>query len=379
MLSASRATEALRLPRTRGLPGRVLEFALVGGLTPLSFALAWALRGALGLEDAELAVGFTFFYAAHLINDPHFAVSYLLFYEDVRERALGRTSSLAQRLRYWTAGLLVPLGLAAWIASALWQRSTVSLGALIQLMFLLVGWHYVKQGFGVLMVLGARRGVRFHTRERRALLLHALVGWAYAWASPFDPGRTLQEKGVPYATFAHPAWLEPLTRALFLGSALWLGALLWQKARREGGLPLLTPLCGYLCSIWAWSVFSGLDPLVRYAIPALHSLQYLYFVWLLKAGEAREREGPPWFEPSVGVRVARLAMAALTLGWLLFHGLPAWLDSPRTRSPLGPTPWFAALYAFVNIHHYFIDSVLWRRDNPRTRYLQATHAVERTI
>lgn len=367
MLSATHAAHALPLPRRRG---GLVEFALVGGLTPVLFALAYALRRALGLDAAELAVGFTFFYAAHLINDPHFAVSYLLFYEDVRARAFGHVFTPAQRVRYWVAGLLVPAALAVWAVGALVQRSQASLGLLIQLMFALVGWHYVKQGFGVLMVLAARRKVRFQVRERRALLFHALSGWAYAWASPFDPGRTLEEKGVPYTTFAHPVWLEPLTRALFLGSALVLAGVLLQKFRREGSA-LLTPLCGYLCSIWAWSVFSSLDPLVRYAIPALHSLQYLYFVWLLKAGEAREREGPPWFEPAVGVRMARLAMGALTLGWLLFHGVPGWLDGAPARGPLGPTPWFAALYAFVNIHHYFIDSVLWRRDNPRTRYLHA--------
>ena len=38
---------------------------------------------------------------------------------------------------------------------------------------------------------------------------------------------------------------------------------------------------------------------------------------------------------------------------------------------MGPTPYFAALYAVVNIHHFFMDTVIWRRENPRTRYLVA--------
>jgi hypothetical protein len=37
---------------------------------------------------------------------------------------------------------------------------------------------------------------------------------------------------------------------------------------------------------------------------------------------------------------------------------------------LGATPYFAALYAFVNLHHYFMDFVIWRRDNPETQYLR---------
>ncbi|MET0286496.1 MAG: hypothetical protein ABW352_18585 [Polyangiales bacterium] len=353
---------ALSLPRPRR---GVAEFLLVGGLTPLLFVFSWLLRGALGLDDAELAVGFTFFYGAHLLNDPHFAVSYLLFYEDVRARVFGDVFSRGQRMRYLGAGFLVPAVLLAWAGQALVTGSAFSFGLLIQLMFLLVGWHYVKQGFGVLLVLGARRGVRFTARERTAVLAHALFGWLYAWANPYDPGRSLEEKGVPYATFAHPRWLEPLALTLLLLS---VPPLLWALRDKRR---LTTPLTGFLCSVWAWSIFSALDPLVRYAIPALHSLQYLYFVWLLKGAEAREREQEPWFETAAPARLLRLALGALVLGWLLFHGLPDWLDGGRP-GPLGPTPWFAALYAFVNIHHYFMDSVLWRRENPRTRYLQST-------
>jgi hypothetical protein len=359
MLSAP--SLAVELPRVQrgGLP----EFLLVGGLTPLLFAASWLLRATLALDDAELAVGFTFFYAAHLLNDPHFAVSYLLFYDDFRARAFGAAFSRGQRARYWIAGALVPATLIAAAGYALFARSSLAFGALFQLMFALVGWHYAKQGFGVLMVLGARRGVRFTAWERRALLAHALCGWLYAWANPYDPGRALEEKGVPYTTFAQPRWLEPLALTAL---ALTIPFALWALRNKRA---LITPLTGYLCSIWSWSIFSAVDPLVRYAIPALHSLQYLYFVWLLKHGEAREREREPWFETAASVRIARLAASALALGWLLFHGLPSWLDSGRP-TPIGATPWFAALYAFVNIHHYFMDSVLWRRQNPATRYLQ---------
>lgn len=379
MLSLPTApARALELPRSlpaRGLAARLAEFLLVGGLTPLLFPLAWLLRSTLGLDDAELAVGFTFFYAAHLINDPHFAVTYVLFYADFRARAWGDAFAPRQRARYLVAGLLVPLLLGAWAVSSLWVRSAHSLGLLIQLMFFLVGWHYVKQGFGILSVLGARRGVRFTALERRVLLAHCYAGWAYAFASPFDPGRRLEEKGLAYLTLAHPPWLERATQVLFAASFFALLAVLVGKRAREGRLPLVAPLTGFLCSIWAWSVYSSLDPLVRYAVPALHSLQYLYMVWLLKGNQARERELDPWFEPSVAARLTVLALSALGLGFVLFHGAPELLDhslvSREHARLLGPTPYFAALYAFVNIHHYFMDTVIWRHDNPLTRYLRA--------
>ena len=369
--------QLIERPRSRAWAASVGEFLLVGGLTPLLFPLAWLLRRTVGLDSSEFAVGFLMFHAAFVVNDPHFAVTYVLFYREGISRAFatGRLNPW-QRARYFVAGIVVPLALGAWATAALATKSATALGLMIQLMFLLVGWHYVKQGFGVMTVLAARRGVRFGRFERVAILAHCFAGWAYAWASPADAGTEVEEKGVVYMTVAHPLWLDRLTHGVFLATAVVLLAVLAKKWRRDRRLPILTPLTALLSSIWSWSIYSSIDPLVVYVIPALHSVQYLYFVWLLKSGEAREREGPPWFETSARVRLGFLAASALVLGWVLFHGAPTALDDllvpRRTRSSspmLGPTPYFAAIYTFVNVHHFFMDYVIWRRDNPETRYL----------
>jgi hypothetical protein len=138
----------------------------------------------------------------------------------------------------------------------------------------------------------------------------------------------------------------------------------------------LAPLGGFLISVWSWTVYSHADPLLVYVIPALHSVQYLYFVWLLKRNAAREQEGPPSFGRPAGLQLAALAASAVLLGWILFSGAPAFLDAalvpngpPSAEGPLGPTAYLAASFAFVNIHHYFMDTVIWRRENPETRHL----------
>jgi hypothetical protein len=379
MTSAAMEVPEARAPaRPRRWTG-LGELLLVGGLTPLLFPLSWLLRRSLGLDAAELGVSFTMFYAAHLINDPHFAVTYLLFYKDARARALGGAFEPAQRARYLVAGVLVPLALAAWAIAALVTKSAATLGWMVQLMFLLVGWHYVKQGFGVMAVLAARRGVTFLPRERLVILAHCFAAWAYAWTSHAHPGQELEEKGVVYTSITLPSGLDRVTGVVLGATVIALVVVLVQKWRRAPRLPLFTPLVALLASVWAWSIYSSIDPLVRYVVPALHSVQYLYFVWLLKRGEARERQGPPWFEPAVATRLGFLAVSALGLGWILFHGAPWALDdalvSRKDRwSDLGPTPYFAAVYAFVNIHHYFMDHVIWRRENPLTRYLRAAPA-----
>jgi hypothetical protein len=366
------------VPALAAFRERAVEFLVVGGGTLILFPLAWILRRALGLDASELAVGFSMFYAAFVINDPHFAVTYLLFYKDAKNRAFGAAFSPPQRVRWLISGVLVPTLLAAWAIVALAKNSATTMGWMIQLMFFLVGWHYVKQGFGVLTVLSARRGVRWSPTERAIVLFHCFAGWAYAWASPADSGNLVEEKGVVYASLAHPPGLERATQIIFFLSALPLLWALYKKWRTEGRPPPLAPLAGLLITVWLWTVYSGIDPLMRYMIPALHSLQYLYFVWLLRRNEARAHEGPPHFGLPTRVRVGLLAATAIGLGWILFHGAPSLLDEALTSSSprriplvddLGPTPYFAALFVFVNIHHYFMDHVIWRRDNPDTRHL----------
>ena len=375
------ASGALEPARAPARPSPVVEFLLVGGATPFLFPLAWVLRRVVGIDDSDFALGFLTFYAAFVINDPHFAVTYCLFYRDFPARAFGAAYSPWQQARYVACGVVAPLALAAWAAAALAAKSAVALGFFIQLMFFLVGWHYVKQGFGVMVVLAARRGVRFGRGERWTLLAHCLAGWAYAWASPADPGTEVEEKGVVYTTLAHPVWLERVTHAVFLATACLLLVVLIQKRRREGRLPILTPLS---------------------ALPGEH----LVVVDLLEHRSARRLRDPgaplgavPLFRVAPSrQRGARARRAALVrdrrpdparhprrvrdsrLGWLLFHGAPTALDdllvSRHRRLPdvdrgwaLGATPYFAALYTFVNIHHFLMDSVIWRRDNPETRYL----------
>ncbi|MBX3258765.1 MAG: hypothetical protein KF782_03545 [Labilithrix sp.] len=358
---------------------RLVEFMLVGGATLVLFPLAWLLRGLAGLDDAELAVGFTAFYAAYVVNDPHFTVTYLLFYRGARRRAFGAEIARAQRARWIFAGVVAPIGLAAWAAAALALRSAAALGWMIQLMYLLVGWHYVKQGFGVVTVLSARRGFRMSPRERAAILFHCYAGWAFAWSNPAAPAGEYEEKGVVYTALAHPRWLELTAGAVLAISAVTLAAVVLARFRREGRTLPLAPLGGLLITVWSWAIFSAADPLVRYVIPALHSIQYLYFVWLMKRNEARAEEGPPAFGRPVAVRVGLLALTALGLGVLVFHLGPTFLDTafaprpPRgaaTTDPLGETPYFAAIFVFVNIHHYFMDHVIWRRENPDTRWLR---------
>jgi len=356
---------------------------VVGGATLLLFPLVWLLGWATDLDTSELIVGFVTFHAAAVINDPHFSVTYLLFYRRSRARLFGAEFGTRQRIRYAFAGVVVPLALAVWAISAITSRSAAALGLMMQLMFFLVGWHYVKQGFGVLSVLSARQGLYLEARERRWILMHCFCAWLYARASPADPGKELVEQGVVFTSLPHPAGLEATTQAAFWLSSVGLVWALFSIWRRTQRLPPLAALIGFLVTVWLWVVYSSIDPLMVYLIPALHSVQYVYFVWLLRRNEARAAEGPPLFGRPAAVRLGALAVSAVGLGWLLLHGAPAFFDSAfasddvERAGNLGVTPYLAAFVTFVNLHHYFMDAVLWRRDNPETRFLSRERDVVR--
>src|SRR4051812_28779881 len=132
--AAATLPEAREARSAPSLLSSAVELLAVGGAGVLLFPVLWLVRRAWGLDSAELAVGFLMFHAAHVINDPHFAVTSLLFYKHVGQRAFGHAFAPSQRARYVVAGFVVPVALALWLAIALASHSARCLGALIQLM-----------------------------------------------------------------------------------------------------------------------------------------------------------------------------------------------------------------------------------------------------
>ncbi|MBK8257034.1 MAG: hypothetical protein IPK82_30720 [Polyangiaceae bacterium] len=371
------AAPSTDLPVQRPWKGRVFEAFAIGGATVVLFPLAWLLRSKLGKEPALDVVDFGAYYLSFVINNPHFTVTYLLFYKGFWGKVANRDLPNSLRARYVFAGVIAPLFLAAWAAGALVRSSGQTLGYLIELMFLLVGWHYVKQGFGILTVLSLRRGFRLSLWERRAVLFHCFSAWAFAWSNPSGPSKLQFEKGVFYFSIMGPPLLEKATAVVLALSTLTALGMFVRRSIRDKALPPLSPLLSFFITLWLWTIFSSLDPVMMYLIPALHSLQYLYVVGLYKRNQARSLEGPPHFGKPALQKVTVLVLAATALAWFLFYALPKALDStfPSVQGSLldtvtlGKTPFFAAIFVFINLHHYFMDNVIWRRDNPETRYL----------
>ena len=113
-----------------------------------------------------------------------------------------------------------------------------------------------------------------------------------------------------------------------------------------------------------------------------HSLQYIPFVLRYKINESKtsgysgktsgENNDPDnahlvhdaaKFSPEF--LIFRFILLALFLGFLGFHAVPMLFDAviPYDKDLYGPTLFMFMFVVFINIHHYFIDNVLWRKEN----------------
>ncbi len=160
--------------------------------------------------------------------------------------------------------------------------------------------------------------------------------------------------------------------------SLWIIVSRW---RAGGGLPI-NGVLAYAVSLYLWILFVQINPLWLLVVPALHSLQYLTVVWRYELNYEKGKSGaldPPTVslvERIFGRRylegMALFVAVGLLLGFLGFWGVPMFLDSivPYKKEAFGGTMFLFLFWIFINVHHYFLDNVMWRRENPDTkRYL----------
>jgi hypothetical protein len=90
-----------------------------------------------------------------------------------------------------------------------------------------------------------------------------------------------------------------------------------------------------------------------YTVPFFHSLQYLGFVYRVERFRADERM------QARELRGVTVALVLLASGWLAFELVPGVLDRVWMRAS-GLEFFVLASVIFINIHHFFLDNVLWR-------------------
>ena len=359
----TRVAQPLAGDRRAGyLYGPYLDFLLLGGGSLLGLTILFAILNG-NPDGVTLSAGYSLV-LANLVNHPHFAHSYQIFYGGFRQKVTSYPAEL--RRLYLLCGVVVPIVLAGLLALPVVMNRPDLLGLAVNVMGFFVGWHYVKQGYGMAMLDAVLKRSFFNDAEKKILLHNAYAVWILSWLyANYTIGTPRLYWNIPYNPVPVPLSVLWLAAAVAAFTGLKMGQMLWRRGLAQQ-LRAWNGITAYLVSLYVWLLVR--HPIVLLWVPLFHSLQYLAVVWRYRIN--RESSSPSLARPAF--RFTFFILAGIALGYAGFSVAPAWLTShvAYDRSAFGPSLFLFMFWIFINIHHYFLDTVMWRKGNPDVqRYL----------
>jgi hypothetical protein len=381
--SAASAVEASR----RALTTRFLDFWLLGGASLLIWLVMFAAQGfrsSWAVDQHFKNLTFTAASLSLLINYPHFLVSYKLAY--------ARGLSFV-RLHWWQLAAVPALLAAGFVFAFLYYNvptgqvpGVPALTAALQgwgsnaqvlsaprfgdllftgafnVMLFTVGWHYTKQVFGCMMVYAAFDRYQLTPSQRLITKWSLLSIWWMNFAYTNLGGTRSTFSQFNYYSFDLPDIVGPVTQfAVFGGLLLTVYAVFYANYRDRRELPSLNMVVPFAALYVWWLPQTRQYEFYFLLTPFFHSLQYLAFVYKMEHSRLRA-------EPRSEIRATVLVAGLVLAGWLAFELVPNSMDNAlRTFNAWGMFFFFTAAMLFINIHHYFIDNVLWRFKDPEVR------------
>jgi hypothetical protein len=369
------------------LTTRFLDFWLLGGASLVVWLVMFSVEGfrtnwAVDQHFNNLTA--TAASLSLLVNYPHFLASYRLAY----------TRGTSFILMHWWQLIAVPLLLIGLFAVAFvsfdvrveavpwlwgWAQAVSPYGANEQvligprvgdvlftlgfnLMILTIGWHYTKQVFGCMMVYAHYDRYRI-TPTQRTLLRRALLSvWGMVFIYTNLAGDFSTFAGFSYSSLDLPDVLGPLSQfAVLAGFGLVGYYVFYLNYRTGGGLPSANVIVPFVALYVWWMPLTRQSDFYFLMVPLFHSLQYLPFVYRVEDARLRGASHPQ-------VRATLLVFGIVLAGWSAFEFVPNAVDGAfGTFEAWGMFFFFTATMLFINIHHYFIDNVIWRLRDPEVR------------
>ena len=373
--------------RARALTTRFADFWLLGGASLLVWLVMFSLQGfraAWAIDQHFKNLTVTTASLSLLVNYPHFLISYKLAY------SRGRSFIL----EHWWQMLFVPLAMIAVFAWAYTQYAIpvgelpvivqlrqllaplgtnaqllsgprlgdVLVGLTFDVMLFTVGWHYTKQTFGCTMVYAYFDQYPMTPRQRTIVKWSLLSVW---WLTFADGNRQSGRQAFSqfaYYSFDMPDIAVPIGWLLLVGGvALTLHQVVWKNYKELGRLPSANMAVPYVALLAWWLPITRQSEFYFLLTPFFHSLQYLTFVYKMEDTRIRGLSHPE-------VRGSLVAIGVVVAGWLAFEFVPNEVDTALgTFNAWQMFFFFTAAMLFINIHHYFLDNVLWRFKDPQVR------------
>ena len=378
--------------QTRVLTTRFLDFWLLGGASILVWMVMIGVQGfraswAVDQHFKNLTV--TTASLSLIVNYPHFLISYKLAYSRGQSFVLRNWWQLIAVPLLMTAVFVVayfyfavPVGSLPVVSSARNALSTwganagvlagprlgdVLFTAVFNVMIFTVGWHYTKQVFGCMMVYAHFDGYKM-TKQQRDLTRWGLLSiWGMNFVYSNISGSESVFSNFKYHTLDLPDIAGPISLFLVLaGFLLIIYKVFYANYRDSGQVPSLNLLAPFVALYIWWLPQTRQYEFYFLLTPLFHSLQYLAFVYKMEDTRLKT-------VPNREVQATMVIVGVVLAGWLFFEFLPNSVDNLLgTYNSWQMFFFFTAAMLFINIHHYFIDDVLWRFRDPEVReYLLA--------
>jgi hypothetical protein len=333
-------------PRPTYFVNAPVDWLLIGGLSIATFVVFWFLGG----KNAPLPRQAVWNVSAALlwiVNWPHFsATSYRLYHTK---------SNLTQ---YPVTALVVPvLLIVATVGSFL---SPVGVAPWLVKMFVIWSpYHFSGQTVGISMIYARRTGFPIMPRQR-FLLSGFIFGTFLVQTAMTETGQGPPFYSVSYPAFGLPGWVPTVLRIWMFGCGAAFLIYYLIKRRPDGRMyPPIVLLPAVTQFTWfglGWRV-----PAFNEFVPFFHALQYLLIAWVMQVGETLAHKTPADRRRFVVLESVRWGAFNVAGGALLFWALP------RLGERFGFTLPFATavIISAVQIHHFFVDGVIWKLRNPK--------------
>ncbi|MDH5727918.1 MAG: hypothetical protein OEZ58_02930 [Gammaproteobacteria bacterium] len=372
-------------PRNYLWISRRLDFWLIGGLSIVCWIPFYLLSGRVSwFSTSVYTISWIAFYLAYFVNYPHFMASYKLAY----------TQGQGFVLKNWFQLLLVPVVLLITIIVAFgnWHDDIrnsffvlefndffkiIGLGTRFGLypnlgaevvgwmtvfMFFTVGWHYSKQTFGCMMVYAKLDKYALSNVERNIIRYGLLSTWWLTWLNANCASGSYGYYGLQVYRVNLPYWLYQLAVVVFVILMVLVIAVLLRKYFKNGEKPSLNFIVPML-ALLTWHIPMFSNPQFFYFFAFFHSLQYFPFVAKVEKTRYEHKQNR-----EAKKRLFLFFLLMVIIGYLFFDFFPNSLDSANQSAQIMKASFFMiAFLGFINIHHYFIDNVLWRFKNPEVK------------
>jgi hypothetical protein len=327
-------------------------------------------------------VGTLFSWLSFICNYPHFLISYRFAY----------TRGVKFILQSWIPLIAVPLTLLfLYVMSYFYFNESISnnsaiiylnslllktglafqigeqanlgteiLAFSVRIMYITVGWHYAKQIFGCMMVYGNYSAYNFSLRQKQLIKisLFSIAFFNFFFVSIPAADATTSTGyffNIPLNAIGFSVlFIAFFKYAVLITSALVLYFVFYKNYQKTKKLPPLNVVVGYVAfHIW-WFPPIRQNEFYFLTIPFFHSLQYLPFAYRLEVARGEKSNKENFF---ISLKMIALVVA----GILAFETIPHFLDTELNSISHFNTWFFMISFAvFINIHHFFIDSVIWK-------------------